>query len=273
MLVAHIVSVPHLDLVIQRKQGLHLILAHLCDEEPKYKEFYKKRAEAGDYIILDNSAYELGHSYPAERLFELGLEIGCKEIMAPEAFGDSKQTQDLVMDFVFKRDKYLSPTSGIGIFATICGATRYDFLQCYANLIQSSAITCVGLSYRVEAFHSSAIKHPSRTMTRALNRIAMTKSLEEYGMVNRTKAHHLLGCNDPTELYHQSYMHPWIRSCDTSTAFVHGAAGIEFLPTKGLPGERVGNIDFHLEVNDPVRIRKIQVNMDTLERMSQPDGR
>jgi hypothetical protein len=50
----------------------HLVLAHLVAKDPAYAAFYRTRSDIGDFIIMDNGAFELGGSYPPERLISLG---------------------------------------------------------------------------------------------------------------------------------------------------------------------------------------------------------
>ena len=55
-----IAPTPHLDLVKERKT--HLLLAHLVEEDPDYREFYATLKEE-EYVtyILHNSACEIYH--------------------------------------------------------------------------------------------------------------------------------------------------------------------------------------------------------------------
>ena len=50
----HIVPTPHLDLVKRRE--VHLVLAHLIEEDEAYRDFYNK---SGAMLIMDNSAFEM----------------------------------------------------------------------------------------------------------------------------------------------------------------------------------------------------------------------
>ena len=49
----------------------HLVLAHLVDESEEYAEFYHQRSLFGEYIMMDNSAYELKEPYSPTKLLEL----------------------------------------------------------------------------------------------------------------------------------------------------------------------------------------------------------
>ena len=51
----------------------HLVLAHLVDQDDAYAAFYKEASEYDHhFLIMDNGAFEIGHSYDPNKLIELG---------------------------------------------------------------------------------------------------------------------------------------------------------------------------------------------------------
>jgi len=65
--VAFITPVPELER-FATASDYHLVLAHICEQYPEYVEFYRERVKQGDYIILDNSAFELSGSVEVEMI-------------------------------------------------------------------------------------------------------------------------------------------------------------------------------------------------------------
>lgn len=68
----------------------HMALPHLYQQK-RYRDFFKERSQAGDFIILDNGAaekYEFGHKH----LFHIAENIGAHEIVVPDTLGDYNDT-------------------------------------------------------------------------------------------------------------------------------------------------------------------------------------
>jgi hypothetical protein len=66
------------------RSRVHLVLAHLVDSDPVYAEFYRTLSTQGDYIIMDNGAFELGASYDPHRLISLGARCGADALVLPD---------------------------------------------------------------------------------------------------------------------------------------------------------------------------------------------
>ena len=62
----------------------HLVLAHLVAKDPIYAAFYAERSRAGDFIMMDNSAYELKEPYSPHKLIELGERCGAHAVVLPD---------------------------------------------------------------------------------------------------------------------------------------------------------------------------------------------
>lgn len=72
--------------------GNQMILAQWLTEK-RYFNFYKKRREKGDFIILDNGACELGDSMPLEELIHWYEKLGgCDILVIPDTKeGDNEE--------------------------------------------------------------------------------------------------------------------------------------------------------------------------------------
>lgn len=66
------------------KSNTHLVLAHLVEKDATYASFYARRRLAGDRIIMDNGAFELGQSYDPSKLIDLGHACGAHAIVLPD---------------------------------------------------------------------------------------------------------------------------------------------------------------------------------------------
>lgn len=69
-----------------------MLLAHLC-KQPDYVRYYRERRMLGDYLILDNSAFELGSAaVNMPMLLALGSYIQAQEIVAPDSIMSQHET-------------------------------------------------------------------------------------------------------------------------------------------------------------------------------------
>ncbi len=65
-------------------------MPHLYQEK-RYRDFYRKRSDEGDYIILDNGAAE-GLEFGNKHLYTVAEGIGAHEIVVPDTLGDGNDT-------------------------------------------------------------------------------------------------------------------------------------------------------------------------------------
>jgi len=92
-----IAPIPPTALLEQCSTDYHLCLAHLLGNDSRQMDFYKRRAYVGEYVILDNGAYEFGCSIPFEHVLDVAKEIKPKEIVLPDVFLKASATIDLAL--------------------------------------------------------------------------------------------------------------------------------------------------------------------------------
>lgn len=78
---------PQLESTVQPR---HLLLSHLLDFDRT--AFYRRRAELGDYLILDNSAHERSEGENLVRLLEQAKQLCASEIVLPDKLFDKTRT-------------------------------------------------------------------------------------------------------------------------------------------------------------------------------------
>lgn len=271
---AHIVPPAYLTPMtdILHEHDFHLVLAHLVDRDDEYAKFYRGLSAGGATIVMDNSAYELGHSYPAEKLLELAVKVGADELMLPEVFGDAGETERQALEFLDD----MTPAGGapredlpdgLKFFGTLCGNTFEAIRQLYEAFILDGRIATIGFSYRQVLEDFFTPEFPTETWTRMMRRVLLiSKFNAEVGLEPRIN-HHLMGITNPLELFllKRLPVGDLIRSCDSSTAFVHGLNDILFDPTMGLE-DRAGNCDF--EMTNPLDAKQYSAilrNMTVME--------
>ena len=259
---AHIIPPSQLK-AIPLSQKIHLCLAHLVERSEVYRDYYRKKARAGHTVILDNSAFELGKAYPAEKMFELAEIIGATEIMAPEFFLDAEKTIEAVFEFSEVMSKNGSKAK---IFATICGSDINEWLHCYNKVAALTNVETVGISFRASSYIPVLeVGCDMLTKRRMESRLTLTSILARHRSPHVN--HHLLGLWDPYELTMQRH-HDWIRSCDSSAAYAHGIKEILVSAKVGLPCDKKSmNFEFG-GVHTDREILFVKDNMRTINLMA-----
>lgn len=181
----YIAPTQYLDFTTASKT--HLVLAHLVDTDSKYAEFYKIRSEHhGDFVMMDNSAYELKEPYSPEKLIQLGKLCGAHAIVLPDyPFRQSSVTVDAakkwigqIKDAGFKT--FFVPQSEKGDVK--------DWIDGYNWAANNIDIDIIGMSIL-------GIPNALSWCDPAYARVVMTQLLIDRGIFNFNKRHHYLGLN------------------------------------------------------------------------------
>lgn len=206
-----------------------------------YRNFYKEEARKGSIIILDNASVELGDDWATpEELIEIykSLESDDVYLMCPEVAFNAEKTSRAV-------EKFASTVpSDIRLFGTVHGMTYDEVAACYKRV--EAVVDYVGFSYRIWC-SNLYVPYPNKTTEKSLIRLSLLRKLAEDGIINKDIPHHLLGITDPLEIVSQ-VLHPWIKSCDSSTAYIHAKNRILF-SERGFEGKErlVEKINFNDE--------------------------
>lgn len=168
------------------ESNTHLVLAHLVDTDEAYSQYYKEASKDGDYIILDNSAYELKEPFSPEKLIALGKQCGADAIVLPDyPFQKSSKTVAAADEFVpmFKKAGFGSmfvPQSERGDVD--------DWIRAYKWAAENDDIDIIGMSIL-------GIPNAIPWCDPAYARVVMTHLLMERKVFNDEKHHHYLGLN------------------------------------------------------------------------------
>lgn len=169
-----------------KASNTHLILAHIADVNEQYCEFYRQRSEEGDWIILDNGAFELGVPFTPDKLVEIGIKTGAKCIVLPDYPGKPCSetilaAENLVDEFVTNGFQTMFvPQSEVG--------DKEDWIEGYKWASTNGNIDVIGMSI---LGIPNALPH----IPRAYARVVMSEILKDRGIFNHDKHHHYLGLN------------------------------------------------------------------------------
>ena len=246
------------------QSDFHLILPHLYKEFPEYKEFYRERIKQGDFVLQDNSIFEFGKSLDYQYLLEQAEDLGVSEMVTPEVMGDTDGSRKLLTAFLDYRE---TMDSKIPVFATVQGKTFQDMLDYFFELNGIDEVSTIGIPAEADYVSSYSYGYLSPTLKKVFNRLGLVQEIEKTRLIGNIaiKPVHLLGLGDGVELQRQKYI-PWIRSCDSSTAYVHGAAGVMY-SMRGLPGEKISEkLDFGSSLERQSQHHAVNFNIQMLKQ-------
>lgn len=256
----HISPTPYLDRYT-KDNGAHLILAHLVEEDPAYRDYYAN-LDDGKYKIMDNSAFEmfkLGRPmYDSDKLIEMGNQ--CKAdclVLSDYPKEPAQRTIDAAKALIpaFKDagfETFFVPQSRLGDMT--------DYINCMEWALFHDDIDLIGLSILGapiacgvnETTFDGGKRSDAYKMQRYLSRLEVFHQLEKRNLLTdmATKRFHCLGMVDgPKEISLLRPYHRHIFSWDSSAAVWAGLNGILFdnSPTGLMNGKFEKEVDFDFE--------------------------
>lgn len=269
-------------LLLVKNRPVHLLLAHLVEDNEEYRNFYADLRKENPHVVYigDNSAYEFykqGKSmYPAEKLIDVYSQIGVDYIVASDYPGQhSSKTINAAIDLIpkFKAagiKTFFCPQSEINDF--------HDYLTCMRWAIDNSDVGLIGLSIlgvpnafgiRQSSYQEGGKADEMYRLQRFLSRWRMLNIMDQLGMLTPKtfKRFHLLGLLDGYTEY--DLIKPYenfIFSADSSSPVWHGINGVGFdcSPTGLLKGKLESEVDFNCAYYDNA-VDKIMFNLEQID--------
>lgn len=220
----------------------HYALVHLYEKHRKYFEYSVDRLVEGYPVILDNSIFELGKSFDADRFaFWIKELVKCAGkgnvnrnlvYIIPDVLDDANATVSQAAEFLFKYEKLPGKK-----MAVAQGTTIAELVKCYEMLNSLTNLDRTGVSFNCEAYtkHDPALdaelwpgdKEILQAWTAGRQRF-IASLMERYGSSRDLPSPlHLLGCSLPQEFIHYRGA-DFIASIDTSNPIVHGMKGVPY---------------------------------------------
>lgn len=241
----------------------HLTLAHLVDVDAVYASHYKAVSDLGDYIIMDNSAYELKESFDANKLIELGHACGANAIVLPDyPFHKSditiKAAEQLIGDI--KKDGFDT------FFVPQSEPDELDdWLYAYEWAANNPDIDIIGMSIL-------GIPNAIPAVAPSFARVVMTQILLERGMFQDDKHHHYLGLNSGPALEIPSLLRMGVLdSIDSSGPIWAGILGHTYT-TDADSFQQCSKLKMPVNFNYPLTrdaptLKRIQHNIDLTQTL------
>lgn len=254
---------PTAFLSFTRKSYTHLVLAHLVDEDPTYAAFYKALSAEGDFIMMDNSAYELKVPYAPEKLIELAEKCGAHVVVLPDyPFQPADVTIEAAIKFIpqFK-------AAGVGTFFVPQSQTGNleDWIKGYEWAAANPDIDVIGMSIL-------GVPNALSNIDPAYARVVMSQLLLDRGIFARDKHHHYLGLNSGPALEIPSLLRMGVLdTIDSSGPVWTAILGHEYTKNADSYMSVVKPklpVDFHMKLSkDKLTIDRINHNIDLTQSL------
>jgi hypothetical protein len=250
--------------MIPESADFHLILTHLLDD-PQYVDFYKKKIERGDTVILDNSAFEFKRALSTEEILGFIERSGIQPtyVVAPDyPFQDWEITWNSTLKFI--EEVKGMPYKVMAVPQSKKGDYQ-GWIRGYSEMLQHPDIEIIGMSILGIPNAFCSLTH---TEDVAFNRVYATSYLLNKGIVAPGwKWHHYLGLGGgPREILIQRQLE-LMDSNDSSSPFWHGHLGVKF--DNSIWGLKNGKSPLEVRFNavqDPEALDDIEHNIQYMER-------
>lgn len=217
---------------VQKVTSGDYALVHLFEENKDYFNMFKQAVKEGREVILDNSIFELGTAFDADKYAKWIKKLKPTWYIVPDALEDANLTLQQFENWV---DKYKGKVPG-KIIAVAQGKNIGEFINCFTKLHDSEDVDMIAVSFDYSFYIDFADSYakvdlPTKYHKWAYGRQVILEMLSSFYNLNRFhKPVHLLGCGVPQEaaVYGKSVHYKWIYSIDTSNPVVAGYEGVRY---------------------------------------------
>ena len=267
----HIAPTPHLSVTDGRP--VHLVLAHLIEEDDAYVDYYiQQKLKYGCTIIMDNSAFEMYKQnrpmYDSSKLITMGERIGADYIVLsdyPDSDPENTIEAAMMMAPVIK-DK------GFGTFFVPQGnkGSIDDLLYAFQWASKSDLVDYIGVS--ILAAPLAYDVESGNKLQRFNSRLRLMYDLKKKGILSDIKMNnkkiHFLGMVDgPNEIMFMNPFIGFIDTWDSSAAVWLGLNDQTFddTPTGRRDGKFEDEVNFNFKTEVVDFIVKAMDNMEYID--------
>ena len=205
---------------VQNYTDYDYALVHLFEKSDEYFNFFVEALKKGRYVMLDNSIFELGVAFDAERFAFWCDALRPDAFIIPDALEDMHKTISSCEDWFNDYGDMVGESVGV-----VQGKNLQELKECYSYM--SERVDKIAISFDYSYYTDKYPLEKSVWHAWMRGRHHLLHELESNNLINKDKPHHLLGCGLPQEF--AVYQHiPWIDTIDTSNPVAHGMHGIRY---------------------------------------------
>lgn len=210
---------------VQEATDYDYALVHLFEENEEYLDKFMKAKQSNREIILDNSIFELGEAFSADKFYPWIEQLLPTWYIIPDALENAEKTVKNVKEW-----RHVAGCQSIGV---VQGKNYEEIKWCYQEI--EPLVDMVAISFDYSFFVNEDLNGilPTKYHHYMYGRDALIHTLMHEDVINQNKPHHLLGCGLPQEFDSYTDLN-WIYSIDTSNPVVAGLKGIRYKGKAGL---------------------------------------
>lgn len=263
MKVCHIVPADYVE-ECNQNSSMHLLISQEVLKNKEYREEYLTKSWNGDFIIMDNGAFEYGNAAPLDDVIEAVEAVDATEMVLPDCYLDGEITIKRVGSalYTLRTKNYRH----IGLMAVPQGKTQDEYMKCFSMLLSADEIDTIGFSYGAINKAFEGYELPPSLLRPTV--ISFVNQHFDLGSVN--KEFHCLGIGGHPHEIEFLKKFEFIRSVDSSKAFVCAVRGIdvkETLPANYIIPERPDDY-FNIKVSEDV-VKLALKNIETMEEYNE----
>jgi hypothetical protein len=207
-------------------------LVHLFETHPEYYNFFKESLKQGREVLLDNSIFELGTAFDANKFYKYIVELQPSYYVVPDVLENTEATIKSFTEWINRSD--IDQIRHIPKIGVVQGTTFSELAECYSFMATNADYIAISFDYSYYQYTGLGTNKLQRQRN---GRVKFIKDMVEAGIWDSSKPHHLLGCSLPNEF--KEYNEKWandinIRSLDTSNPIVAGIHNIRYKQGIGL---------------------------------------
>lgn len=238
MKISHIVPVDLLDLIEGR--DFYMCLANIAIKNKEYLEFYKQQKQRGAFVLLDNGEAE-GDQMSLDTIWKVVEQINPNEIILNDSLFNREET---IKKSKQALDYYKSKGYEGQYMFVVQGKTFEDWIKCYEEFDMTN-ISTIGIPKAVVKWNDDT-------------RLKCCEYLKD-----KNKQVHLLGCQNSIKELIKLRQYNFIRSNDTSLAFLLAKYYRDSNETR--PEEAV--MEFYNSKFNVTQVRMLERNIQTFDNI------
>jgi len=209
-------------------------LVHLFEKLPEYKNYFKQAKNNNREVLLDNSIFELGKAFDADKYIKEILWLQPNMFIVPDVLEESRDTIESYKKWRLEgKLDHIKQTFPCRTIGAVQGKTWQELISCYKFMSENADM--IAISFDFSYYHVTGEGwNPLERFCSGRQRFI--NQLIDSGIWAWDKPHHLLGCSLAKEFRHyvDNNIHN-IVSCDTSNPIVAAIHNLKYDADYGLP--------------------------------------
>lgn len=209
-------------------------LVHLFEEDQEYYNLFKQAVSSGRDVILDNSLFELREAFDGDKYVKWIKDLQPTWFIVPDSWKDSEGTAKKFLKFKDDYPDLFKANRSSKIIGVAQGMGLADTIECYEAIEPYCDMVAFNLQGEQWWEDSTGKASEGYITSMSRGRFNLIYAMNDLGVINRSKPHHLLGTGLAAEAgWYVAANLDFIRSIDTSSPVACGMVKHKYSSTMG----------------------------------------